>query len=126
MNLVFYKDQTEKDIRITLEELMQEAEDFAYLSNASEEQKLKDLYMQKAREKKAEMKWLVKTHYEKNPSNKLLEGVTKETAYIEKHCESSDNSPELKRLAHIKNLIRKGRWLSTKKPTIVKASEFVC
>ena len=126
MNLNFYKDETEKDIRQTLENLYIEAEEFSYLASQQEVLSEKELYLSKARERKFAMKWLVKTLYEKNPLNNLLEGISKEIDQAQKMAKDRDNTQELKRLAHIKNLIRKGRWLSTKKPTIVKASEFVC
>lgn len=124
MNLDFYKDQTEKDIRKMLEELIIEAEEFSYLAEKAESQNLKEIYLQKARAKKAEMKWLVKAHFEKNPANNLLENITKEFVQVEKLNKTRDGSLELKRLAHIKNIIRKGRWVFTKKPTVVKAEEF--
>lgn len=126
MNLNFYKDETEKDIRQTLENLYIEAEEFSYLASQQEVLSKKELYLSKARERKSAMKWLVKTLYEKNPLNNLLEGISKEIDQAQKMAKDRDNTQELKRLAHIKNSIRKGRWLSTKKPTIVKASEFVC
>lgn len=124
MNLNFYKDETEREIRTKLEVLQNEVEDYALLAQRAENQQQKEILYKIARTRKADMKWLVKSYYEKNPTNTLLECISKEILLEEKHNPTRDNCEELKHLAHIKNIIRKGRWVSTKKPTDVKADEF--
>lgn len=123
MDLRYYSDATERQIRIDLEELIMEADEYSTLANKAEEESVQNAYRALARDRKLKAKNLVKGLYEKNHNNTLYDSFTYELAQFLKRT-TEENVIENKRYAHLKNIIRKGRYLYQKKPTTVALKEF--
>ena len=130
MDLKYYNNETEIELRIKLEELAKKATKLKSISKIESNEETAQEYTTKAKEIKQQMVTLVCETYLNNPRNTFYTDFLRETGKIRKDATnrhaviSEELAEEASKNTLIRNCIRKGRRMSEEQQQNSTPAEF--